>query len=293
MAGTNQIESLRSLSQIFSSSNFRKIVKGKDYSQTLYCLQKHTDLDPNLKTQVALDLVYNKLVKNYKNEYIYKNVLINKLLLKKYILSSTVSFNEFKIGDSISDFVLLNGEARVYEIKTELDTLDKIEKQIEDYKKFGNKIFIVAHKSHLSKLVKLYEKSDIGLIELTKRNSLKEIKGANSNFNLDTEILFKTLRKSEYIEIISDFYKFVPNVPNTLIFRECLELAKKIPLIEFQQLVFKVLKKRNISSPQLLLSENIPESLKYICYNLNLTPKEYFHLSTFLNLKINQCIFHT
>jgi len=293
MAGTKQIENLRSLSQIFSNSNFRKIVKKNDYTQTFYRLQKHTNLDPNLKNQVALDLVYKKLLKNYKNEYIYKNILINKLLLKKYSLLSTVSFNEFKIGYSIADFVLLNGEARVYEIKTELDTLDKIEKQIEDYKKFGNKIFIVAHKCHLPRLIKLYGKSEIGLIELTNRNSLKEIKDASNNFDLNTEVLFKSLRKKEYIEIISEYYHSVPNVPNTLIFRECLDLAKKIPIIEFQKLVIKVLKKRNISNPELLLSESIPESLKHICYNLDLTPKEYSQLNTFLNLKINQCIFHT
>ncbi len=293
MAETKQIENLRSLSQIFSNSNFRKIIRKNDYIQTIYSLQKHSNIDPNLKNKEALNLVYKNLLKNYKNEYIYKNILINRLLLKKYSLSTTVSFNEFKIGDSISDFILLNGEARVYEIKTELDTLDKIEKQILDYKKFGNKIFIVAHKYHLPKLIKLYENSEIGLIELTNNNSLKEIKSAGDNFDLDTEVLFKSLRKKEYLEIISGYFHSVPNVPNTLIFRECLELAKKIPIIEFQNLVIQVLKKRNISNPELLLNENIPESLKHICYNLNLTSKEYSELNTFLNLKINQCIFHT
>lgn len=293
MAGTKKIENLRSLSQIFSSSNFRKIVRKRDYSQTLYRINKHTNFDPNLKNQEALELIYTNLLKSYKNEYVYKNILINKLLLKKYSLTSTVSFNEFKIGDSISDFILLNGEARVYEIKTELDKLDKIEKQIEDYQKFGNKIYIVAHQSHLPKLTQLYGNSEIGIIELTKRNALKEIKVAEENQRIDIETLFKTLRKEEYIEVISKYYNAIPNVPNTLIFRECLNLAKKIPVLEFQKLVIEVLKKRTISNPNLLLSEDVPDSLKHICYNLNLSKKEYLQLSTFLNLKINQCIFHT
>lgn len=293
MAGIKEIENLRSLSQIFTSANFRRIVKENDYAQTIYRLKKHTKLDPNLKNQIALDVVYNKLLKNYKNEYIYKNILLNNLLLKKYSLSSTVSFNEFKIGDSISDFILLNGESRVYEIKTELDTLDKIEKQIEDYKKFGNKIFIVAHKCHLQKLIQLYGNSEIGLIELTDRNSLKEIKSASENYDLNTEVLFKSLRKKEYLQIISDYYNQIPEVPNTRIFRECLDLAKKIPVSDFQKSVLKVLKNRNISNPELLLSKNIPQSLKHICYNLDLTSTEYYQLDTFLNLKINQCISHT
>lgn len=293
MAGTKKIENLRSLSQIFSNSNFRKIVRKRDYSQTLYRINKHTNLDPNLKNQEALELIYTNLLKSYKNEYVYKNILINKLLLKKYSLNSTVSFNEFKIGDSISDFILLNGEARVYEIKTELDKLDKIEKQIEDYQKFGNKIYIVAHQSHLPKLIQLYGNSEIGIIELTKRNALKEIKVAEENQRIDIETLFKTLRKDEYIEIISKYYNAIPNVPNTLIFRECLNLAKRIPVLEFQKLVIEVLKKRTISNPNLLLSEDVPDSLKHICYNLNLSKKEYLQLNTFLNLKINQCIFHT
>lgn len=293
MAGTHKIENLRSLSQIFSNSNFRKIVSKRDYSQTLYRINKHTNLDPNLKNQEALDLIYTNLLRNYKNEYVYKNVLINKLLLKKYSLTSTVSFNEFKIGDSISDFILLNGEARIYEIKTELDKLDKIEKQIEDYRKFGNKIYIVAHQSHLTKLLELYGDSEIGIIELTKRNALKEIKVAKESKNIEIETIFKTLRKDEYQEVIFRYYNVIPDVPNTLIFRECLNLAKKIPVFEFQKLAIEVLKKRTISNPDLLLSESIPDSLKHICYNLDFNKKEYIQLNTFLNLKINQCIFHT
>ncbi|MEC7784997.1 MAG: sce7726 family protein [Bacteroidota bacterium] len=293
MAEKNKIENLRSLSQIFSNSNFQKIVRKRDYYQTIYRINKHTNLDPNLKNQEALEIIYRALIKLYKNEYVYKNILINKLLLKKYSLATTVSFNEFKIGDSISDFVMLNGEARVYEIKTELDKLDKIEKQIEDYQKFGNKIYVVAHQSHIPKLLDLYSQSEIGIIELTKRNALKEIKGASESKLLEIETLFKTLRKDEYLEIILKYYGSIPNVPNTLIFRECMALSKRIPILEFQKLVIEVLKKRTISNPEILLSEEVPQSLKHICYNLDLSKREYHQLSTFLNLKINQCIFHT
>lgn len=293
MAGTKKIENFRSLSQIFSNSNFRKIVRKEDYSQTLYRIQKHTDINQDLSYKEALDLIYKELLKNYKNEYIYKNILINNLLIKKYSLTTTVSFNEFKIGDSISDFVLLNGEARIYEIKTQLDKLDKIEKQIEDYRKFGNKIYIVAHKCHLSKLLELYEKSEIGLIELTSRNSLKEIKPATENVDFDIDILFKTLRKQEYINLIQSYFSFTPNVPNTQIFRECLQLAKDIPAHKFQKLVIEVLKRRNIKNPKKLMDNKTPESLKHICYNLDLSKKEYLQLETFLNLKVNKCTFHT
>ena len=146
----------------------------------------------------------------------------------------------------------MNGEARVYEIKTELDKLDKIQKQIEDYRKFGNKIYIVAHQSHLNKLVQLYGDSEIGLIELTKRNALKEIKVAKENENIEIETLFKTLRKDEYQEVISRYYDAIPDVPNTLIFRECLNLAKKIPVFEFQKLAIEVLKKKLKVSPRVL-----------------------------------------
>ncbi|WP_452230002.1 sce7726 family protein [Lacinutrix sp. MEBiC02404] len=287
------INKIRSLSKIISPSNFKKIVRKGDYYSTFYKIKKYTTVTDSTTNLDAINIIYNSLLKNYKNEYVYKNILTNKLLLKKYSLKNTIALNEFNIGKSIADFVLLNGEARIYEIKTELDNLEKLDTQILDYCKFGDKVYIVTSSKHINKLIELYYNSTVGIIELTSRNALKPIKEATSNkATFSYETLFKTLRKQEYLDIIEEYYNFVPEVSNTRIFKECLTLAKKIEISLFQKLVVKKLKSRNISNPKKIQEKGIPESLKHICYSLDFSKKEYEKLESFLNQKSKICISH-
>jgi hypothetical protein len=288
---TNDINKIRSLAQIFSTANFKKIVREEDYFDTFYRIDRYAKVKESTTNLQVIDQVYKSLLNNYKNEYVYKNILINKLLIKKYSLKNTIALNEFKIGNSIADFVLLNGEARVYEIKTELDGLDKLDKQLSDYEKFADKIYIVASSKHIPSLLMKYYNSNIGIVELTQRNALKTIKEAKKNtvtFKHDT--LFKTLRKDEYISLIKSYFKFVPNVPNTQIFRECIKMSKKIDILEFQKLVVQKLKFRNISNPEVFKERQIPESLKHICYSLDFSDVEYQQLDYFLSQKSKICI---
>lgn len=285
------LSKIRSLSQIISPSNFKKIVREDDCYLTFYKIKKYTSVTDSTTNLDAINVIYNSLLRNYKNEYVYKNILTNKLLLKKYSLKNTIALNEFNIGKSIADFVLLNGEARIYEIKTELDNLEKLDKQIIDYCKFGDKVYIVTSSKHINKLLELYNNTTIGIIELTSRNALKTIKEATTNeatFNYD--VLFKTLRKQEYIEIIEEYFNYIPKVSNTRIFKECLSLAKNIEIKVFQKLVVNKLKSRNISNPKKIQEKVIPDSLKHICYTLDFSKNEYEKLNSFLNKKSKICI---
>lgn len=289
----NNIESLRSLSQIFSTANFNKIVRKKDYVNTFERIKKHTTFSNSITNLELLDNVYNELLESYRSEYVYKNVLINKKLIKKYSLKSTIALNEFKIGNSIADFVLLNGKARVFEIKTELDGLDKLEKQISDYYSFATEVYIVTSSKHIEKLIELYKETNVGIIELTQKNSLKEIKPALTKIDLlDHSSIFKSLRKNEYINVLEANSFQIPKVPNTLIFKECFNLSKDIDIVDFQKSAIKVLKKRNIKNPDLLKDNRIPNYLKHICYSLNLSKPEYEELNSFLNKPSNLCISH-
>ncbi|ALU73834.1 hypothetical protein AUW17_00315 [Tenacibaculum dicentrarchi] len=287
------IESLRSLSQIFSTANFNKIVRKKEYANTFERIKKHTTFHNQTSNNEILNSIYNELSRSYRSEYIYKNTLINKKLIKEYSLKTTIALNEFKVGNSIADFVLLNGKARVFEIKTELDSLNKLKKQIADYYSFATDVYIVTSSKHIQKLLEIYKETTVGIIELTKKNSLKEIKSAISNTDLlDHSIIFKSLRKNEYTKVLEINDIEIPNVPNTLYFKECLNLVKNINIIEFQKSAIKVLKNRNIKNPDLLKNERIPNYLKHICYSLNFSKLEYEELNSFLNKPSNLCISH-
>src|SRR5690554_4376605 len=98
----NDIESLRSLSQIFTPTNFDRIVRKKDIANTQARIQKHINFPNSIKNLDIIQFIYKELLANYKSEYLYKNALLNKLLLGKYSINTTTVINEFKIGRSIA-----------------------------------------------------------------------------------------------------------------------------------------------------------------------------------------------
>lgn len=277
-------DSLRSLSQIFTTSNFNKVVRENDFKLIEKSIKKHVSFKPStINYKTILKSVYDELEREYRSEYFYKNNLFHKYLLKRYSLATTAVFNEFKIGNSIADFVLLNGTARVFEIKTDLDGLNKLQKQIEDYRKFADLVYIVTSSKYVTKILSNYSNSTIGVLEFTQRNTFKEHKKATTNnLSFNHLTIFKTLRKSEYLEITNDNFGHIPSVPNTKIFRACFELISKIELAEFQKMVFNQLKKRKIKCPNLLESNKTPFELKQICYSLDFSTSEYENLYKFL-----------
>jgi hypothetical protein len=277
----------RSLSQIFTPANFKRVIKSEDYFDIESRIKTHVNNFETRSYSDLLEFAYKKLELNYRNEYIYKNALINEKLIKSYGLKDTTVLNEFKISQSIADFVLLNGEVKVFEIKTDLDSFEKLSKQIEDYQKFANKIYIVVSSKNIIKIADVYKNTSIGIIEYTNKKKLTTIKEAENNIsNFDYEVIFKTLRKQEYLDIIFNYFGFVPDVPNTKIFKKCFEMAKEIDIVEFQKLVYKKIKQRKLKCPDILDSEQIPNELKHICYTLNLSVTEYNKLFKFLNTTI-------
>jgi len=227
---------------------------------------------------------------NYSNEYVLKNTLFNDILIK-YGLKNTVVLDEFRIDNSIADNVLLNGEAQIFEIKTSYDDLSKLPKQISDYQKFAEKVWIVSTAVHERSLKQMLKDTSVGIKIHNERGSFTDVKEADYNtrfFCHDT--LFKTLHKKEYLDIVSDNFGFQPDVPNTKIFRECFAMVKTLEVKEFQQKVIYKLKTRSAIREDLITSDAIPESLKYLCYTYKINNRQFEQLNRFLNQSASKCI---
>jgi hypothetical protein len=276
----------RVLSQILTPANFSKIIRSGDTTPIDNKIKRYLSEYNGGNYQSLISHIYSIIEKEYRSEYVYKNKLLSKLFIRQYVPGKIIALNEFNIANSVADFLLLNGSAHLYEIKTEYDSFDKLDKQIADYKKFADTINIVASPKNSNKLLDKYSGTSIGVIELNKR-SLKTVKeGIVDTSHLDHEAIFKTLHKKEYLSIVKYFYDYVPKAPNTLIFKESLSLIKKIDINIFQKTAIEILKQRKLNCPDILKSDAVPEELKYICFALNLSQKEYQALFSFLNNKI-------
>ena len=221
---------------------------------------------------------YNLLFVLYRNEYIYKNTIINDLLIAKFGLETTTALNEFKTNRSIADLVLLNGSSKVFEIKTELDTPSRLEGQINDYKKVFEEIYIVTYHSLIDKYINLIDK-EIGIISLSEDLKLTTIREPNKNSNFDNTAILKCLRKPEYINVLKRHFGFIPETTDVKFYRACKDLILKIPSKTLHDLMLVELKKRKIREEKLLSAKSTPEYLKYICYTLQWN-HFYAHIKT-------------
>ena len=224
-------------------------------------------IDPSIITYGDfLEYGYNLLVKSYRNEYVYKNQIVNSIV-KKHGLKASVILNEFHVGNSIADLIFLNGTDRAYEIKTEYDSEVRLLSQLSDYRKVFSRVYLVIPQSFLSRYESMLDDS-IGIILLTKRNSMKEYKKAIPNYDyLDAETMMKCLRKEEYTDIIRKM-SVVPDTTPVRFFQACLEVFRSLPIMELHSQFINTLKRRKLHNYSYIENE-VPDYLKLLAINLN------------------------
>lgn len=252
----------RLLAKLFSSSELKRISTGdfriieqlKDMFIELQSLKDLTDI---------YDEAYKLLLKNYRNEYVVKNEIANKILLGRHSMKTTAMVSELRTGNNIADCVVLNGHSTCYEVKTEMDSLVRFPDQLESYLQAYDKTFVVTHKSHLKHVLDLHKSVPcFGIIELTKRNTLRTVIDAPISTDFDLDITFETLRKPEYLYIAEKVLGEVPDMPNTEIYNYCRQAYMSLSLREANSLFKESIKKFRANDHSFINS--LPKALKNI-----------------------------
>jgi hypothetical protein len=117
--------------------------------------------------------------------------------IKEYFKESKTKF-EFPVSKSRADVVVFSDVPTVFEIKTERDTFFRLQRQIENYSKVFQKIYVVVPENHLKEAFEILKDSDVGIVLFDDCGELKFLKTAKiSKDNLDKMEIFKILRKKE------------------------------------------------------------------------------------------------
>lgn len=230
-----------------------------------------------------LEIVYQELVKHYRNEYVYKNTLFNKLVLGKHSLNTTSALVELPIGDSIADFILFNGKAVVYEIKTELDSLERLANQLENYYKAFDTVNVVIAEQHYNAVAAALEDSPVGIIVLTSRMTLSQKKDPITyQTELNPYIWFSILRKYEFETILQSHFGYLPNTNDFEYYDACRDLFLTIDKDELYKSFVLQLKKRNFQKNTCIDYRTVPEALRSLVYFSNFKEQDYLQLTHFL-----------
>jgi hypothetical protein len=287
----NSVDNNISISGVFSNSHFKRIISegnSKFIDSKIDNYLHSIALNKDVTRKDVLEVFYRYLLSEYRCEYIYKNFIANKILLGRHSLNTSTLLNEFRVGSSLADLCLINGKSIVYEIKTELDTPERLEDQLKDYRKVFTHIYLVTHHSLTDKYLSILNDNYVGVIALSNDLTLPVVRKAKYDARyLDITTMFKALRKKEYSNVIKAEYGKLPDVPNMFYFKECLKLAKQMKPINFHSLMSKELKKRKPKEMTPYQNNLLPEYLTNICIAIDPTANQYDRLFQYLNTKIN------
>lgn len=237
-----------------------------------------------------LDLIYKKMSRYYQNEYVYKNAIANEIVSGVHTLDMSYMLTEFRVENCRADVVVLNGTSTVYEIKSEYDSLDRIEKQVESYMKVFANVNVITSSSQIEKVCSELP-LEIGLMELTEDCDINTIRDPISvKGKVEPEIIFESLRKKEYLKIIENVFGYVPDAPNTRIFKECRELFSRLsPVIAHDEMV-KVLLMRKDKKALKNIIFSVPQSLRAYVIDRKIDEGKAKRFEELLGRKLNNVI---
>lgn len=287
------IANLRGIARLVNHTAFKKLAVDSNQSAYIRQLKKYSNwsgIVPESKPQILQDLIdysYEILVNHYRNEYVYKSTLLNDFVLKHYSLENTIILNEFRINDSIADVVLINGTNKVFEIKTELDNLERLESQVIDYYKVFSEVYLVTHHSVYKKHAPFLQDS-VGILIYTEEGHIEEVKKAQvEETYLDIKTMMATLRKAEYMKLVRALAGFIPDATPVYMYTECLNVLLQFTPKEVQVAYQEILKQRISKEKNILINEGVfSKSFNYSYYNLKINKKSYITLNNNLNKKI-------
>ncbi|WP_156516835.1 sce7726 family protein [Paraburkholderia caribensis] len=225
------------------------------------------------RLSALFELAFREILKTYRSEYVYKNIITRKLIFGVHSPTSAALLGEFWVNASKADSVILNGTSTVYEIKTEFDNLSRLPQQLVDYGKVFDHINVVTHAGAVSGVLDVAP-PHVGVLTLTSRNTLKRVRGSLSNVeNIDHWAMFNCIHKQELKNILERQFGHVPETSpdmfRTRAFAEFKTLPKTVASAEF----VRELRNRTTGLELANFARQLPESLKTLGLVENLSSR--------------------
>ncbi len=226
-----------------------------------YCIKT----DNGATNEQVISDIYQYIGKSYRNEYFYKNTLINKLIINVHRINTTTALTEVPVAKSKADLIMINGKAVVYEIKTELDSFDRLLSQVSDYYKAFDHVCVVTSEPQLQSLYELVGHLPVGIYVLTDRNTIRRVREpAEHRIDLDPKCIFKILNKPEYESIVYKVNGSLPNVTPVKYYQACRDILCDLPIEQLYKLFLLELKGRNRIN--ITDYSTIPNALRFLMY---------------------------
>jgi hypothetical protein len=276
-------------SGLFSTAVFRPIMRGEAPNRANLLVTRVRSalaLDHSVSNQTVVSAAYDAVCKDYRSEYFYKNLIASKIFVGRHRAANSVLLPEFRVHGSVADCVLINGLATVYEIKTEFDSPEKLERQLESYYRAFAYVNVVAHTRDAARYEALLSTTPTGLITVGPGQHLSTVKAVVPSFSsFDIKTMFDSLRLHEVTSILARAFGKLPNVPNGLRYATYLEHAQQMSPRDFQREMQGALKRRRLRNCQSLMLDRSSVPMRALLVQLDPDLRQQRNLMNWLASK--------
>lgn len=287
MIGATQISVV---ARLFTSSVIQEMAR-KGRSPTFVRLIRQSSLDRSVKSSARVRDVFEAAFdilkeKSNRNEYVYKAALTQKILLGVHSLQTASMMSEFRVGECKADVAILNGTATVYEIKSERDSLARLERQLRAYRRVFATINVIVGEKHLNEVLESVS-DDTGVLVLHGRYRISEVRSASNRPELTDPIaIFESIRTEEAKRVLDRCGVEVPDVPNIEMHAALRKKFESVDPTDAHEGMVHVLKKSRNLLPLAELVNNLPRSLHAVALSCRLRRADHDRLLTAVNARM-------
>lgn len=170
---------------------------------------------------VAFEVAYQRLVGAYRCEHVYKTAVIQHALATEPTANAMTGLPVFL---SIADVVVAGNAASAFEIKTDLDSLARLELQLFSYSRCFEYVHVVTSGAKASRVID--ELPDhVGVLAVDDSVTLSAVRPAVGGYSrIDTTSLFRVLRQGERLAVLERQLGYSADVPSGRLYRRTAEL---------------------------------------------------------------------
>lgn len=289
---TNQ--HVAAMSRLFSSSilnDFARKGSSSLFERLMLQLLGHNKFSLDMRVGEVFDVAFQYIKgKEFRQEYVYKSAIAHKVLLGRHSLNTAVMLNELRAGDRKADSVILNGTSSVYEIKTERDTLARLNGQIEAYRRVFARVNVICGEKHCDAIVSSVP-SDVGVFTLSSRYQISTVREAiELPSRTEPVAIFDAIRLEEAKKILQLYDIDIPDLPNTQMSSALRDMFNGLSACEAHSGMVTILKQTRDQSRLSSLLQSLPASLTCLALSTSVRKQDYSRLVDSVNQSVDQAI---
>lgn len=280
-------EQIAAISRLFSSGVIHEMAR-KGKSPLFARLVHESGLTASSRESDAVhdffELAFSLLKQEgFRHEYIYKAALTHKVLLGKHSLQTASMLTEFRVGECKADLAILNGTATVYEIKSERDSLVRLDRQVRAYSDVFARVYVIAADAHVEAVLRTVP-DGVGVLCLNRRHNISTVREAvDQAEQTSPSAIFDSIRTQEARMILDAQGIRLPSVPNTELSRALRHHFVQLePSVAHDGMV-RVLKKTRNLQPLSKLVAQLPPSLHTAALSVPLRKTDHLRLVSAVN----------